>query len=100
MAWRWHRRRRGRPPKPRRIESPPPRIVFNPSPPGAPVAGEPVYLGHDEYEALRLTYYLGLTQEEAAARMGVSRGTLWRILYNARRKLVQAIVEARPIVIS
>ncbi len=100
MTWQWRRGRRGRPPKPRRIEAPPPRFILAPLPPGAPLKGDPIYLAHDEYEALRLSYYLGLTQEEAAKRMGVSRGTYWRILYNARRKLVQALVEARPIIIS
>ncbi len=53
----------------------------------------------DELEALRLVYLEGLTQEEAAKRMNVSRGTLWRMLNSGRRKVVQALVELRPIVI-
>jgi len=29
--------------------------------------------------------------------MGVSRGTVWRLLQEARRKVTQALVEGRPI---
>jgi predicted DNA-binding protein (UPF0251 family) len=101
--WRWRRGGPGRPPKPRVIA---PHgavwgLVFEPrTPEGEPYpGGEPVVLAPDEVEALRLVYLEGLTQGEAALRMGVSRGTLWRILAEARRKLVQAIVEGRPIVV-
>jgi len=66
---------------------------------GEPYVGEPVYLFPDELEALRLVYLEGLTQEKAAERMGVSRGTLWRSLSSGRRKVVQAIVEKRPLVL-
>jgi len=34
----------------------------------------------------------GLTQEEAGARMGVSRGTVQRLLAAARKKIVDALV--------
>ena len=67
---------------------------------GLPLPGEPIYIMPDEYEALRLVYLEGLTQEEAAKKMGVSRGTLWRTLSSGRRKLVQALVERRPIVVT
>ncbi len=67
---------------------------------GAELPGEPIVLTPDEVEALRLVYLEGLTQDEAAAKMGVSRGTLWRTVESARRKLVQALVERRPIIIS
>ena len=30
--------------------------------------------------------------------MGVSRGTLWRALASGRRKVVQALIERRPLV--
>lgn len=53
----------------------------------------------DELEALRLVYFEGLTQEEAARKMNISRGTLWRALDSGRRKLVKAIIEMRPIVL-
>ncbi|NPV88092.1 DUF134 domain-containing protein [Coprothermobacteraceae bacterium] len=51
----------------------------------------------EELEALRLCDYLGLDQEEAAAEMGVSRGTVQRLLASGRRKLVEALVDSRAI---
>jgi len=58
-----------------------------------------IFLTVEEVEALRLVDFLGLTQEEAGERMGVSRGSVWRALSSARRKVAQAIVEGREIVI-
>ena len=49
----------------------------------------------DEIEALRLVDYKGLTQKEAAERMGISRGTVWRLLHSGRKKVVAMIVEHR-----
>jgi len=31
--------------------------------------------------------------------MGLSRGTIWRLLVSARRKIVQALFEGRPLVV-
>jgi len=50
-----------------------------------------------EVEALRLVDLEGLSQEEAGKEMGVSRGTVWRLLQSARRKVAQALTEARPL---
>jgi len=101
LPWGRRYRRRGRPPKPRRISDYPPGYIFAPfTPDGQLLLDNPIYMFPDEYEALRLTYYLGLTQEEASKRMGVSRGTFWRILYSARRKLVQSLVERRPLILT
>ncbi len=61
---------------------------------------EAIVLSIEEFETLRLVDYLGLTQEEAGVRMGVSRGTVWRALNSARKKVATAIVEGREIVIS
>ncbi|MEB2837142.1 MAG: DUF134 domain-containing protein [Desulfurococcales archaeon] len=101
--WRWRRGGPGRPPKPRVIapDSAAWGVVFEPfTMDGRPYpGGEPVVLSPDEVEALRLVYLEGLTQGEAAERMGVSRGTLWRILREARRKVALALVEGRPIVV-
>ena len=99
--WRWRRGGPGRPPKDRLIGVGVRRVTFIPvDEAGLPLPGEPVYLMPDELEALRLVYMNGLTQDEAARRMGISRGTLWRILDSGRRKVAQALVEGRPIVIS
>lgn len=59
----------------------------------------PVVLEPDEFEAYRLVYHHGLTQEEAAAKMGVSRGTLWRLLVSARKKIGYALENLAPIII-
>jgi len=45
-----------------------------------------------EVEALRLVDIEGLTQEEAAMEMGVSRRTFWNDLMEARRKVAHALV--------
>lgn len=60
---------------------------------------ESIIMTYDELEALRLVDYQGLTQEEAAERMRVSRGTVWRCLDSARRKVVAMLVEGRELVI-
>jgi uncharacterized protein len=53
----------------------------------------------EEYETIRLLDYQGMTQEEAAKHMEVSRPTLTRIYENARRKVACAFVEGRGILI-
>ena len=60
-------------------------------------AEETVTVSVEEYETLRLIDYLGLTQEEAAAQMGVARTTVQRIYAQARQKLAVFLVEGRPL---
>ena len=55
-------------------------------------------LHRDELEALRLCDFEGLTQEEAGRRMGVSRGTIQRIITAARKKTAQALTEGQALV--
>ncbi|RLE37428.1 hypothetical protein DRJ17_06645 [Candidatus Woesearchaeota archaeon] len=99
--WRWGRRGRGRPPKHRIISIEMRYVTFIPlDERGLPISNEPIYIMPDELEALRLVYLENLTQEEAARRMGVSRGTLWRTLSSGRKKITQALVEKRPIILS
>jgi predicted DNA-binding protein (UPF0251 family) len=50
-----------------------------------------VELYRDEMEALRLCDGEGMTQEEAGLSMGVSRGTIQRIITSARKKTASAI---------
>jgi len=52
---------------------------------------EQIPLARDELETLRLCDLEGLSQAEAGARMGVSRGTVQRLLANARRKTARAV---------
>ena len=51
----------------------------------------------EEYEAIRLLDYRGMTQEEAALLMEVSRPTLTRIYEDARKKVAQSFVEGRDL---
>jgi predicted DNA-binding protein (UPF0251 family) len=79
-----------RPPNCRRIAGRPGACVFKP-------AGVPAWrlqwlnLTLDEFEALRLADLDGLHQEQAAARMRVSRQTFGRIVEKARRKVAQVL---------
>lgn len=52
----------------------------------------------EEYEAIRLLDYQGLTQEQAAVHMDVSRPTLTRIYEEARNKVATAFAEGRDII--
>ncbi len=58
-----------------------------------------LYLHFDEFEAIRLLDYQGMTQAEAANEMNVSRPTLTRIYEKARRTIAQAFVEGKMIMI-
>ena len=62
-------------------------------------AVESIPLLFDEYETIRLLDYDGLTQEQAAEKMEVSRPTLTRIYERARQKIARAFVEGKMIVI-
>jgi predicted DNA-binding protein (UPF0251 family) len=86
--------RRGRFPKPVILGSIPPTNNFNPNPARNP---EAVFLEMAELEAFRLVDMEGLSQEEAGQRMGVSRGTIWRLVQSARKKTAQALSEGRPL---
>jgi uncharacterized protein len=60
---------------------------------------EPVILNIEEYESIRLLDYEGLSQEEAAKIMDVSRPTLTRIYERARNKMACALTEVRQLII-
>lgn len=59
--------------------------------------GAPIPLEQAELEVLRLLDLEDLSQEEAGERMGVSRGTVWRLQKSARRKMALALTEGRRI---
>ena len=59
---------------------------------------EKIILYRDEIEALRLCDMGNLTQEEAGKQMGISRGTVQRVLASARKKVATALAECKAIV--
>jgi len=88
----------GRNKKPRMVAHTPPVTVFKPA--GVPARTlQWLRLTLDEYEALRLADYEGLSQEEAAERLGVSRPTVSRILEGARRTVATALVHGQALAI-
>ena len=58
-----------------------------------------IALSLDEYESIRLMDREGLTHEQCAEVMQVSRTTVTEIYAGARRKLAEAIVDGRMLVI-
>ncbi len=71
--------------------------AFKPS--GTPMEDlKQIELHRDEMEAFRLCDAEGLTQEEAGVRMGVSRGTVQRIVTVARKKVATSLASGYAIV--
>jgi len=65
-----------------------------------PKSGDnPVFIDLAEVEVLRLVDLEGLYQEQAGSSMGISRGTIWRLLASAREKVARSIYEGRPLMI-
>jgi len=99
MSWGRRRRRgrRGRFPKPVIIPNPSKveKLIPEPKTTDSPISIEPA-----EVEALRLVDLEGLSQEQAGTKMGISRGTIWRLLQSARRKIAQALTEGRPLTVT
>jgi predicted DNA-binding protein (UPF0251 family) len=60
---------------------------------------ETVALRSDELEALRLADLEGLYQEACAQRMGISRTTLSRNLAEARRKVTDALINGKRLLV-
>ncbi len=59
-----------------------------------------IILYRDELETMKLCDVEGLTQEQAGERMGVSRGTVQRLLTSARKKVAEAVVSGAALVFS
>jgi len=94
---RFRRGRRGRFPKPVNIPIPSKVEQFIPQP---RITTSPIPIEPAEIEALRLVDLEGLSQEQAGTEMHVSRGTIWRLLQSARRKVAQALTEGRALVVT
>ncbi len=85
-----------RPRKSRRIESSVREQCFRPCRTGR-AAKNAVKLFLDELEAVRLSDLEGLSQEDAAAKMEISRSTFARLLNEAHSKIAEAIIQSKPI---
>jgi uncharacterized protein len=69
-------------------------------PTGIPLSElDKIILYIDELEAFKLCDYDGLTQNEAGSKMGVSRGTVQRLLSSARGKIAAALSECKAILL-
>jgi predicted DNA-binding protein (UPF0251 family) len=87
---------RGRPPKPVSLGQIPAQTSFIPT---KLKNRNPVHLYASELEAMRLVDKDSLEQKDAGKQMGVSRGTVWRLLQSGRKKVITALTESRPLVI-
>jgi predicted DNA-binding protein (UPF0251 family) len=88
----------GRPQRYRCVENIPDIRQFKPAGTSAVNAGQ-VNLTFDELEAIRLADLEGLYQEQAAAKLKVSRQTFGRIINSAHQKIAEALVMGKSILI-
>ena len=86
-----------RPIRCRRIERLP---VYRSFSPDDVSAAKSVRMTVDEYEALRLLDGEGLTQEACAARMNIARTTVTAIYESARKKVADALVHGKRLLIT
>jgi predicted DNA-binding protein (UPF0251 family) len=88
-----------RPVKKRKIRCNPASYYFKPR--GISLSDlDEIELAHDELEAIRLADLNCLFQEDAAAKMLVSRATFGRIIIRAHQKIANAIINGKAIRIS
>ncbi|MFA6383904.1 MAG: DUF134 domain-containing protein [Candidatus Omnitrophota bacterium] len=91
------KRSRGRPRKRRFIEGNPRISQFSPR--GRPGRPDEAVLSIDEYEAVRLAHYKGLSQEQAARSMNISQQTFSRTIKRAQKAIADALVNGKTIYI-
>ncbi len=60
---------------------------------------EKVAIEADELEALSLCDRDGMTQAEAGDLMGISRGTVQRLVTSGRKKIIEALIEGHALVL-
>jgi uncharacterized protein len=81
---------RGRPKKYRIVRQDPKISQFSPR--GRPGRPDEVYLPMEEFEAIRLADFMGLSQKEAAQSMHISQQTFSRVLRRAHKTLANALI--------
>ncbi|MFH1411908.1 MAG: DUF134 domain-containing protein [Candidatus Omnitrophota bacterium] len=89
------KRVKGRPRKKKIIHSRPSIDCFGPKGPIGTIEEIPVSV--EEYEAIRLHDLLGKPQKQAAMSMGISQQSFSQMVRRARRKVADAIVNAKAI---
>ena len=86
---------KGRPRKKKIIHEQPRIDHFSPR--GRPGRPDETVVAMEEYEAIRLHDFLGMRQKQASRMMGISQQSFSRIVREARRKVSDAIVNAKII---
>ncbi len=86
---------RGRPKKYRYVHHDPKISQFSPR--GRAGRPDEMNLGVDEFEAIHLADFMGLSQKEAAQSMHISQQTFSRILRRGRKVVAEAIVKGKII---
>ena len=61
---------------------------------------EEVLMSLDEFEAVRLAFYEGMYQEQAASMMNISRPTFGRIIESAQNKIADFLVNGKALKIT
>jgi len=70
-------------------------------PQGVPLRNlETAVLTLDQFEAMRLCDAENLDQEQAGEKMGISRGTIQRLLYSGRKQILEAMLNNHAIIIN
>ncbi|NPA68461.1 MAG: DUF134 domain-containing protein [Chlorobi bacterium] len=87
-----------RPQKKRKVNTPPLFTDFKPS--GISARNlEEIVLSLDEFEALRLADFIGMSQEEAASEMEISRPTFTRLIETARKKSADFFINGKRLIL-
>lgn len=88
-------KKRGRPKKYRLVHFDPKISQFSPR--GKPGRPDEANLAMDEFEALRLSDFMGFSQKEAAKSMHISQQTFSRILKKAHKTVANGIVSGKTL---
>jgi len=83
-----------RPKSERLVHEPPLFVEFKPTGIAARLL-DPTQLSLDEFEAVRLADYVGMSHEEAAAEMDISRSTFTRLIDQARKKVATFLIKGQ-----
>ncbi len=89
----------GRRKRARNIEKDHTSVCFKPCG-GRGASLEKMVLGADEMEAIRLSDFEGLYQQECADQMGISRTTFSRLIESAHKKISDALLHNKAISIT